>query len=531
MKTWLSSSLTRAFPLGPAGAAKTLVIPAARGERVSFQACALLEESDPAEVSVRVDAPPGFAVRVRRVGCVPVPHHSTDTPKEELDGVGLIPGYAPDPLFDEDKALVASGEISAFWINVTAPRNAAPGSKKVRVHLSVAGKRKATLAAAVVVSPVVLEKRRDFHVTHWFYADAIADWYRVEPFEEAFWPICEKYIRDFADHGSNTLYVPVFTPPLDGVKRPTQLLRVKRAGKGRYEFDWRRVKRWVDLAQRCGIERFEWTHLFTQWGAKNAIRIYEDPRDESTLLWKPETGATSATYRSFLAQFLPALKRFLDRERLLDVSFFHVSDEPHGDEHLANYRAARSMLRELAPWMKTMDALSDIRFAREGLVDTPIPSIRVAKQFADEGIRSWAYFCCGPRGTYLNRLIDTPLAKIRMSGWLLYRFGFGGFLHWGYNYWYQSQTRRLIDPFTTSDGLKWPNWPPGDPFEVYPGPDGPVDSIRWEVFAESLVDYALLQTLGVERDGRLLSPLRDFNDFPRDEKWITSARRRLLNSL
>ena len=83
---------------------------------------------------------------------------------------------------------------------------------------------------------------------------------------------------------------------------------------------------------------------------------------------------------------------------------------------------------------------------------------------------------------------------------------------------------------TVTDGLARPGWAYGDTFQVYPGPDGPIDSIRWEVFAESLQDYALLQTLGVDRDGRRLSVLRDFDDFPKERGWVDRARRKLLSS-
>lgn len=389
------------------------------------------------------------------------------------------------------------------------------------------GDEKARMRATVDISPVVLAPRRNFHVTHWFYADAICDWYRVEPWSEPFWRICEKYLRNCAEHGLDTILVPLFTPPTDGVKRPTQLLRVERRAK-LYQFDWREVRRWIATAKKCGITHFEWTHLFSQWGVKNAIRIYEGHGFDEKLLWRPDVGATSPTYRDFLAQFLPAFHRFLVAERLLDKSFFHLSDEPHGDEHLANYRCARVLLRELAPWMRVMDALSDIRYGREGLTDIPVPIIRTAKQFADEKISSWCYYCCEPRGRYLNRLLDTPLVKLRMGGWLFYRFDFDGFAHWGYNYWYQSQTRRLIDPFTVTDGCNWPGWAYGDTHVVYPGADGPIDSIRWEIFAESLQDYQLLQTLGVPRDGTLLAPLRDLDDFPKDALWLTTRRRQLL---
>jgi hypothetical protein len=524
---WLSSSLHRQFPLGAPGGRKTVVIPAARGEQISFQACLRVENPDPIEVTAREVLPVELPrICVRRVGCVPVPHHNTATPAEELDGVGHIPGYVPDVLFPEPYARVAPGEVASFWITVTVPGDIAPGPKHIGIELMAGDRRIALLKATVLVSEVMLAKRRDFRVTHWFYADALCDWYKVEPFEEAFWPVCEAYMRNYAGHGLDTIYVPAFTPPLDGVKRPTQLLEVKRTKSG-YRFGWELVKRWVELARKCGITHFEWTHLFTQWGAKNAIRVYER-HDGGELLWPPETEATSATYSGFLGQYLPALHRFLGEEGLLERSFFHISDEPHGDEHLANYRAARAMVRDLAPWMKVMDALSDIRFAREGLVDVPVPSIATTRQFVEEGIPCWTYFCCGPRGKYLNRLLDTPLAKLRMAGWLFYRFGVQGFLHWGFNYWYKSQTQQMIDPFTVTDGLAWPGWAYGDTFQVYPGPSGPLDSIRWEVFAESLQDYALLQTLGVPRGGALLAPFKDFDDFPKHEAWLQAARRKLL---
>ena len=104
-----------------------------------------------------------------------------------------------------------------------------------------------------------------------------------------------------------------------------------------------------------------------------------------------------------------------------------------------------------------------------------------------------------------------------MHGFLFYRWPFKGFLHWGFNYWFESQTRNLIDVYAEQDGLRWPGWEYGDTCQVYPGPNGkPVDSIRWEVFGESLQDYQLLQTLGVSRDDEIFAPIKDFNDFPKD---------------
>jgi len=120
---------------------------------------------------------------------------------------------------------------------------------------------------------------------------------------------------------------------------------------------------------------------------------------------------------------------------------------------------------------------------------------------------------------------------VRMSGWLFYRNQACGFLHWGYNYWYKRQTTQPIDPYVVSDGLSWPDWAYGDPFQVYPGPDGPVDSLRWEIFAESLQDYALLQASGLAPGASALAEIHDYADFPRDAGWIALRRSELLDTL
>jgi len=502
----------------------------ALNEQMSFQV-AMRTTDEKLRVSVEAEGPGGWTVRVRRVGYVPMLHHNTATKFDPLDmeGIGKVPGYVPDPLFDENSVMLAQGETHSFWITVRPGRGTRPGQYSIRVRVTPEGGKPQQHKASVRLYDVVLQKRRDFPIVQWFYVDSLMDWYKTRISDKRLWEILPAYFRDVAEHGQSGVLVPCFTPPTDGVKRPTQLLKVHRRGKDRYEFDWSDVRRYMRLARQCGVEHFEWNHLFTQWGVKHAIRIYEGQGEDEKRLWPPSTGATSPTYRRFLQQYIPQMHSFLKREGHLDRTFFHLSDEPHGEEHLKNYRAARTMMKELAPWMKFMDALSQIEFAQQGLVDIPVPSIQTALDFHKAGISSWCYYCCGPRGPYINRLMDTPLAKIAMHGLLFYRWPFKGFLHWGYSYWYRSQTREMIDPYIVQDGLFWDRgWAYGDTFCVYPGANGPVDSIRWEMFGESMQDYRLLQTLGVDRNSKLLAPIKSFSDFPKTEAWRREARHKLL---
>lgn len=89
----------------------------------------------------------------------------------------------------------------------------------------------------------------------------------------------------------------------------------------------------------------------------------------------------------------------------------------------------------------------------------------------------------------------------------------------------------MIDPFDEQAGDAWPGWAYGDTFVVYPGPDGPIDSIRWEVFAESLQDYSLLQAAGVSPDDPILAQIEDYAQFPKNEDWIQTRRREVLARL
>jgi len=387
------------------------------------------------------------------------------------------------------------------------------------------------LSVSLDVRPVVIQARHDFPVSHWWHADAIYRVYKIEPFGERWWQLLEKHMQNMSAHGSNTIVVPLFHERAEVVPEPCQLLGVKRISTDRYQFDWTPIKRFVDLAKRNGIEYFEFPHLWLYWEVKYPTHVYQREGGAWQLLWPADSPATTGAFVPFLQQFLPELKQFLDSEDLLAHSFFHVSDEP-GGEVIANYRKARALLNELAPWTKgkVLDALSDVQYGKQGLVDIPVPLLPSADEYRAAGIPHWTYFCTTPRGTYLNRLFDTPLPKIRMAGTLFYRLGARGFLHWGYDYWFKMNTQEVPDVFQEGAGSDWPGIPYGDPFVVYPGPDGPLDSIRWEVFAESLDDYALLQTLRVPPDSPLLTDIRSYADFPRTEAWIASVRRALLSA-
>src|SRR6185369_8316100 len=174
----------------------------------------------------------------------------------DLDGVGHVPGLVPDPLHENNRTKAGAGETHAFWVDVFIPKGAKPGSRKIEMVLKPEGGKAVTLRLDLVVHRGIVSPRRDFPMTHWFYADVLLDWYKLKPFEPKFWGILKSFLRNYVEHGQDTLYVPMLVPPLDGVRGPYQLLGVRKKG-SRYVFDWTLVERWIKKARAAGVTRFE----------------------------------------------------------------------------------------------------------------------------------------------------------------------------------------------------------------------------------------------------------------------------------
>src|SRR2546430_439739 len=78
VSVWLETSLKRVFPNTPRSSKTELQVLSARNQRVSFQACVRNETIKRVKVECAVSGGSDLKVETRRVGYVPLPHHSTD---------------------------------------------------------------------------------------------------------------------------------------------------------------------------------------------------------------------------------------------------------------------------------------------------------------------------------------------------------------------------------------------------------------------------------------------------------------------
>ena len=198
MNWWVAGSLRRFYPQSPAENRDELHLQAVRGERLSCQVVGRSDDA-PATVSARVEGPDGIRVRVRHAGLVPVPHINTETPLEEIEGIGFLPGYVPDVLLLETTASIGPWETTSFWISIEVGDTVTPGEHRIQAIISTDAGDLTPMTVVLDVHPASLPDRTDFPVTHWLYADAISDWYHVDLFGEAFWHLLAPYVRNLVE--------------------------------------------------------------------------------------------------------------------------------------------------------------------------------------------------------------------------------------------------------------------------------------------------------------------------------------------
>ena len=483
-------------------------------------------------VSVQVLS--SLPVEVYKTGFVPVVHPMGQAGPEGY--ARMEAGLYPDPLYARPACPVVekAGQIwretdtkqtinlsscntTALWITLNGEGKPVPAgeySVTVRILSLLDGGELQTLNCRLRVLPYRLAENRVYY-TNWFHCDCLADLYGIEVWSDRFWEILPHWLKNAAKHGMTTLLTPAFTPPLDtpvGHERMNvQLVDITLCSDGTWQFDLARLERFLRLAMDCGIRYFEHAHFFSQWGAAHAPNIYADTPEGYRRVFGWETDAAGEEYRDFLAAYLTMLNAMSARLGIRDRWVFHISDEP-SPEHLENYLRAKALVEPFAGACPLADAVYFAEYADNGSVQTPVAEIRQADAFAEscgsdrmdpwrtEKVPLWLYYTGGP-SRVTNRMLPHTHARTRVLGAILYRYGAVGFLHWGYNFYYDRMSVGLFNPLSDPCAYKQM---PGSTYLAYPAPDGkPIPSVREMLMGEAMCDLRALwkaeEVLGCDR--------------------------------
>lgn len=501
------------------------------GEHATFQ---IVVRSEQPVTGLRVsvtplalDPPVGVyrqANKPRFVGYVPV---DRPTPAASKDQLRKPPADYPDPLLEVDTVDLSAGQAQPIWITVPVPVQSAAGT--YRGSLSVIGR--VGNAAAQAQMPLVLKVHRAIifksrlWTTNWFGMQ----WrhMQISPKDDSpeYWELLGRYARNMAEHRQNVALI-----------SPLALAQFKPGEGDKLQIDFSKFDRWVKIFKDEGVlGMIEGGHLGGRvggWESQFVVQIRQ-VKDGKVVSSSVDPGSPEAD--AFYAQFLPALVNHLKEKGWSDIYVQHLADEPI-KENIGTYRAIAALVRKYAPGMKIIEACHTKDLT--GAIDIWVPQLNFLhddyQHYQDRqkaGDQVWFYTCVFPQGEYANRFIELPLIKTRLLHWINYRYGITGYLHWGYNWWTEE------DPFkkVTREHGGPPFLPAGDAWIVYPGKDGPLDSIRFEAMRDGIADYELLCRLG-EKDPEAAKALvarhvLDFDKYETDVAAFRATRRELLEKL
>ncbi len=384
--------------------------------------------------------------------------------------------------------------------------------------------------------------KQDLIYTQWFYTDCLQSYYDTSAFDERHWQIIENFMKTAKKRGINMILTPIFTVITDtglDTERPTNQLVDVYLDNGKYSFNFDKLGRWVDLCDKVGIEYFEMSHLFSQWGAQYSPKIMATVDGVYKRLFAPIiTSATGEEYTAFLNAFIPELLAFLKSKNNADKRcYFHISDEPRISV-IENYAAARKAVNDLLKGYPIIDALSNYEYFDRGYVDVPVPTTEFIDKFIEKDKKDiWGYYCCWEAVEVSNHFIAQPSARNRIIGEQIYKYNLVGFLHWGYNFYYTAYSYDLVNPYLTADSNCF--GPAGDSHVVYPAQDGTaVESIRLLVFFDALQDlrafklceqlYSKEFVMNIIEDG--IEEIT-FKKYPKEADYILNIRERINKAI
>ena len=537
-KALIFSSLEKIFPNEPLPENTLPALSVLKNEKADFQIAFSVQKGD--TVSFSAGGELSAYLRFFTVRLIPA---GLNAPKKSDDYfISKNKTEYPELLWPiADEFTTEYDGVNTVWCEIVSSPLLPAGEHTIDFQIQVSENAPMHCSIDITVIDAELPKQELIY-TNWFHSDCLMEYYKIPVFSEKYWRVTESFLKRANEYGMNCVLTPLFTPPLDtqvGKERPAvQLVDVKVTGKNQYAFGFEKLDRWLSMCDRCGIEYYEMSHLFTQWGAKHAPKIIADVNGETKQIFGWKTRAAGKEYSAFLHQFSAALIEYIDRKGIREKCLFHVSDEPSG-LMIFSYKKASRIVHECFKGFKIIDALSDYRVFKMGLIELPVPANDHIKPFIGKVKELWTYYCCVQADHYVsNRFFSMPSARTRVLGLQLYKFDVRGFLHWGYNFYFSQYSKGLIDPYKVTDAGG--SFSSGDSFVVYPGENGePLDSLRLHVFYNGLEDMLALKLLeskiGKEKalavlEEGLESPLT-FRDYPHSAEWLLKTRERINRAI
>ena len=464
---------------------------------------------------------PSSAVQVRyAVAVVPgaLPSKRDDDPSggqshlppDRFDGLlEVIPAEIPvsqAPAPADRKSLVA-GAVAPLWFTVRVPREAKAGVYQGQIAIEAEGLPLTNVPLRVSICDWAMTDTKDFRMRNMAYHSdgCVAEHYKVPFWSDKHLEMVGQSHALMAEAGSRHFYV-----SLEGfvrwIKQPDGSFKhdftfldkyldmiAKSVGKPQPL----RIQAWGDRAGKEGKKR----------GNSMAMVSVLDPATGKTEPFKSPSPITdeAAALAFWKPAFDGAFQRIKARGWLDATAFGFTSDQEGPDDFIAKFtkqlwpEGAWVLVSHdvTADWKDNANPWVKLRYGC-AVYDFGYPSVRGYRALLQDRP---VYFCNTYRGNWRN---FSPLTLQRRVGEDIIMSGRDGVSDFGADlFMYRDANGNLQSP-------KGPDWPSGPGWTqismLYPGPDGPVASERYEMFREGVEIAETLFFIEQAIQGKKLTP-------------------------
>jgi hypothetical protein len=441
-------------------------------------------------------------------------------------------GYYPDPILERESVNVDFANTQPIWVSILIPTNTEQGLYKGKITISgKIGKRHFSSSKdySVKVYPVTVEKT-SLWVTNWFSIDtAQLKWMNggktFEPFSEKHWELIRFLARKMAEYRQN---IALISPLMSDFSFEN----------GKWKVDFTNFDKAVEIFIQEGvIGRIEGGHIGgrdSTWISQFVVIV----PDKDSIPQRKFDNLPISDLRSqeFYSQFLVDLNNHLKEKGWDKIYMQHIADEPI-EENIKTYTEIAKFVKKIVPDFRLIEACHSKNLS--DMLDIWVPQLDYMHQDYEfynsqnkKGKEAWFYTCLNPKGEYVNRFIELPLLRTRYMHWVNYRYNIPGYLHWGLNWWYNS------DPFGEQTSIQDEGGnilPGGDSWIIYPKEGKLLSSIRFDAMRDGIVDYELFRML--ERKNPQMAKeiinrvIYNFDRYDNDIETFRNHRRNLMELL
>jgi len=401
--------------------------------------------------------------------------------------VSLEGGYPdmPDPLPAQLPTCALNNQAQPVWLTAEIPADTEPGVYMGAARFSASGCASAVVPIRLEVVGAPIPQRYSFYLDVWQHPASIAAHDSRPLWSPEHWRLIRAYARDLASRGQKPITACIIRDPWDSQTAVPHASMVEWRGDGeRFTWDYSVLDRYVKTCTKEGLTGPVncYSMVLGPGSRRDCVIWYTDSATGEERSAKIAVGEErfARVWSAFLRDFAQHMERmgWLGRtniafdERPPDVmeELFRLVKEHGGG-------LGTALAGEYSPWFsEVVDDYSVI---------APGPPPDACDERRLRGRTTTFYVCCGPPRP--NTFVHSPPIEARLLPWVAFARRADGLLRWAYQSW-------PTDPWRRPDH-RYPDWPAGDTFLVYPGPRGPVSSIRWEMLRDGVQDYELFGML------------------------------------